>query len=235
MRWTKLSILVGSASAAVALSGCGERTTTVVVTRAAPPATATTATATGRAPTHHAQRTMKSCDANIRAKVGTTSCAFAENVFYEFWKALDAGDDAVIAYSPVTGRRYSLACTTGTTVVCTAGDGAEVRFPMSAVDAYDSSQAEAFRCGHQTTADDSRSGCGDDDEAATGASTRAATATPEQDDSGSEDCDPNYLGACVPNDGADYDCAELSASDFESVGSDPDRLDADGDGIACES
>ena len=25
------------------------------------------------------------CDPNIRAKVGTTTCAFAQNVFYEYW------------------------------------------------------------------------------------------------------------------------------------------------------
>jgi hypothetical protein len=48
-------------------------------------------------------------------------------------------------------------------------------------------------------------------------------------------CDPNYVGACVPNDGADYNCSDISETDFESVGSDPDGLDADNDGVACES
>jgi hypothetical protein len=63
----------------------------------------------------------------------------------------------------------------------------------------------------------------------------AATVQPAPDPQASSDCDPNYVGACVPNDGADYDCGELSASDFQSVGSDPSRLDADSDGVACES
>jgi hypothetical protein len=48
-------------------------------------------------------------------------------------------------------------------------------------------------------------------------------------------CDPNYVGACVPNDGSDYNCSDISETDFESVGSDPDGLDADNDGVACES
>jgi hypothetical protein len=48
-------------------------------------------------------------------------------------------------------------------------------------------------------------------------------------------CDPNYVGACVPNDGSDYNCPDISETDFESVGSDPDGLDADNDGVACES
>lgn len=47
-------------------------------------------------------------------------------------------------------------------------------------------------------------------------------------------CNPNYVGACLPLTG-DVDCGDISAHDFRSVGSDPFRLDGDGDGIACES
>jgi hypothetical protein len=47
-------------------------------------------------------------------------------------------------------------------------------------------------------------------------------------------CSSEYEGACVPN-GRDYDCSEIDGKDFASVGSDPDRLDRDRDGIACES
>ena len=46
--------------------------------------------------------------------------------------------------------------------------------------------------------------------------------------------DPNYEGACVPDDGADYDCADIGA-EVTVVGSDPDGLDRDGDGLGCES
>jgi hypothetical protein len=47
-------------------------------------------------------------------------------------------------------------------------------------------------------------------------------------------CNPSYEGACLPLTG-DVDCGEIAAHDFRSVGSDPFRLDGDGDGIACES
>jgi len=33
----------------------------------------------------------------------------------------------------------------------------------------------------------------------------------------------------------DRDCADFAESDFPTPPGDPDRLDADGDGIACES
>ena len=36
-------------------------------------------------------------------------------------------------------------------------------------------------------------------------------------------------------DQGDVDCADIPERNFKSVGSDPDFLDADGDGIACES
>ncbi len=54
-------------------------------------------------------------------------------------------------------------------------------------------------------------------------------------DATSGNCDPSYEGACVPNDGADYNCADINGTDFQSVGTDPHGLDRDGDGIACES
>jgi hypothetical protein len=52
---------------------------------------------------------------------------------------------------------------------------------------------------------------------------------------GGDGCSPEYSGACVPDDAGDVDCTELADSDFASVGSDPYGLDADGDGVACES
>lgn len=47
-------------------------------------------------------------------------------------------------------------------------------------------------------------------------------------------CNPNYTGVCLPLSG-DVDCGDISARGFRSIGSDPFRLDGDGDGIACES
>jgi micrococcal nuclease len=51
-------------------------------------------------------------------------------------------------------------------------------------------------------------------------------------------CDANYTGACVPPYPPDLDCAELRALGLalpvRVVGSDPHRLDADGDRLGCE-
>lgn len=54
-------------------------------------------------------------------------------------------------------------------------------------------------------------------------------------------CHPNYRGRCLKPNASDYDCAGGSGNGpywvsgpFRRVGSDPYRLDSDGDGIACE-
>jgi endonuclease YncB( thermonuclease family) len=50
-------------------------------------------------------------------------------------------------------------------------------------------------------------------------------------------CDPNYAGACVPPSPPDLDCADIRArglAPVRVVGSDPHRLDGDGDGLGCE-
>jgi micrococcal nuclease len=47
-------------------------------------------------------------------------------------------------------------------------------------------------------------------------------------------CDPNYTGACVPFGPPDVDCSDVRTP-VMVVGSDPHRLDGDGDGYACES
>lgn len=47
-------------------------------------------------------------------------------------------------------------------------------------------------------------------------------------------CDPNYTGACVPPYPPDVDCADVGAR-VRVVGADPHNLDADGNGIGCES
>lgn len=46
-------------------------------------------------------------------------------------------------------------------------------------------------------------------------------------------CDPNYAGACVAPYPPDVDCADVSGS-VRVVGSDPHRLDGNGDGVGCE-
>jgi endonuclease YncB( thermonuclease family) len=50
-------------------------------------------------------------------------------------------------------------------------------------------------------------------------------------------CDPNYAGGCVPPYPPDLDCADIRAlgiAPVRVIGSDPHRLDGDGDGFGCE-
>lgn len=50
-------------------------------------------------------------------------------------------------------------------------------------------------------------------------------------------CDPNYSSGCVPPFPPDLDCADIRAlgiAPVRVVGSDPHRLDGDGDGLGCE-
>ena len=59
------------------------------------------------------------------------------------------------------------------------------------------------------------------------------TATPPP----SGKCDPNYTGGCVPLYPPDVDCADIRAlgiAPVRVIGSDPHRLDGDGDGYGCE-
>ena len=67
---------------------------------------------------------------------------------------------------------------------------------------------------------------------ATGRSGPAATTPPA-----TGKCDPNYTGGCVPPAPPDLDCADIRAlgiAPVRVVGSDPHRLDGDGDGFGCE-
>jgi hypothetical protein len=87
------------------------------------------------------------CDANIAAKAGTTSCVFAENVFYEYWSSQSV--TTLQAYSPTTHEAYDVICTAGAGVVtCTTADGGAVRFSQAAVDAYSQAQADAYAASH---------------------------------------------------------------------------------------
>jgi hypothetical protein len=168
-----MRVRLPAAAAAILVVGCGltacggtQATKTVTVTSAAAPkpmaATRTTPTAGAAKPrvSTRPATVMTACDVNILAKKGTTSCLFAQNVFYEFWQAEQNGDDAVRAYSPVSQRTYDLACVAAATIVCRGTDGSEVRFSRAALDGYDRTQADAFRCAHDLGPGADTSGCG---------------------------------------------------------------------------
>jgi Protein of unknown function (DUF2510)/Domain of unknown function (DUF4352) len=89
-----------------------------------------------------------SCDANISAKAGTTTCPFAQNAFYEYWSSNRSTELSV--YSPATGSTYATHCTgNGDEVVCRTDSDGEVRFSQAAVDAYSQDQADRYAATHQ--------------------------------------------------------------------------------------
>lgn len=47
-------------------------------------------------------------------------------------------------------------------------------------------------------------------------------------------CLREYPDVCVPDDGRDYDCADIDRSDFSVPGEDPMRFDGDADKVGCE-
>jgi hypothetical protein len=51
---------------------------------------------------------------------------------------------------------------------------------------------------------------------------------------GGGNCDPSYPTVCIPPPPPDLDCADVNASGFKVVGSDPHGFDGDNDGIGCE-
>jgi hypothetical protein len=68
----------------------------------------------------------------------------------------------------------------------------------------------------------------------------ARRAQKEAEQAAASQCDPNYAGACLDPNSADYDCEGGSGDgpDYtgrvEVIGDDPYDLDRDGDGVACE-
>jgi hypothetical protein len=220
-------------AAAVALSGCGEapQTETVTVTKTVPATnTATTqtklkprASSPSRQSAAPRRRTvLTACDPNVSVKAATTTCGFAENVFYEYW--LSGESTAIKAFSSAIGTFLAVDCRAGVLVTCRTDAGALVRFPASAVRAYTLENAESYARRHTVS--------GDPD----------ATPVPEASTSGdSGDCDPSYEGACLDPSASDYDCEGGSGDGPEYtgtvrvVGDDHFGLDRDGDGVGCQS
>jgi hypothetical protein len=228
--------LVGSAAAlGLIMSACGEAqpTKTVTVTTST---TATGTTAAANRSARHAsadgarsarRRSSKltACDSNIRVKAATTTCAFAENVFYEYWRWLEYREVSdVEAYSPKLKTYLPVECKDTGPVTCRTHAGALVRFPASAVEAYTVDDAATYAASHTVSKDPNA------------ASDDAAAPSDEHGD-----CDPNYEGACLDPAASDYDCEGGSGDGPEYtgtvtvVGDDHFDLDRDGDGVGCHS
>ena len=82
--------------------------------------------------------TTRSCDPNVSADTGTT-CGLAENTFKAYAAAIKSGgtDQTVQASGPLTGKTYSLTCSSSSgTVNCTGGQTIYITFPYHAAEIY---------------------------------------------------------------------------------------------------
>lgn len=68
------------------------------------------------------------CGSGIHAQAGTTSCSFAINVAQGFFSTTGNTFDA---YSPATGKAYTMNCTPGAVIVCRGGTNAVVYIQVS--------------------------------------------------------------------------------------------------------
>jgi hypothetical protein len=113
--------------------------TSAPATTAAPDSVPPTAPGTAAA--------FKRCDANISASTSTTTCGFAQNVFYEYWN--HNGDGVITVYSPATHTTWQTYCTPDAgQVVCETDDGGVVKFSQSALANYSQDQADAYAASH---------------------------------------------------------------------------------------
>jgi len=95
---------------------------------------------------------LQACDPNITVRTASTTCPFAENVFYAFYTegVSFQAQNAVHAYSAAAAQDYAVACATddAENVTCVAGDGGEVHFNLAAIRAYDDRQAARYAASH---------------------------------------------------------------------------------------
>ena len=98
-------------------------------------------------PRAHEALEFKQCDANIEVRAATTTCEFAQNVFWHYWT--EGQSPSLSVWSPAAGATLSTSCTaTGSKVSCTTADRGLVRFSQAAVDSYSAGQADAYAGSH---------------------------------------------------------------------------------------
>jgi hypothetical protein len=112
------------------------------------------------APSDPNQYRQRNCDTNIVAN-SAASCAFAENVFYEYYKSAQEATNSgsVNVHSPTTGKEYSVFCSLLEGLIACTGEpaatGIYVSFPARAISEYTPAQAAAYAAsrdvGHSAT------------------------------------------------------------------------------------
>ena len=97
----------------------------------------------------------RNCDANVQAKSGTTTCAFALNAFYEYYTTQRPARMDV--WSPAAGRKLSTRRSGADYIVCRTVDGGRVRFALRAINAYTPALAQAYAASPNLGPDQARS------------------------------------------------------------------------------
>jgi hypothetical protein len=232
------AVLVG-----LTATGCGDTTEVVKTGTVERPAAPDASPEPTRPPSRRSRRSAPTqeevtpafihCDPNIQVKEGTTTCGFAQNVFWHYWTSGESGSLQV--WSPATQSTFATTCQNdGEEIVCTTSQDGVVKFPQAAVDLYSQTQADAYAASHDLGPDPYES------LPLAGSSPASPDSAPSPRTDGTRSCDPSYAGECLDPDALDYDCVGGSgngpqyAGPVEVVGADPYELDADGDGFACE-
>ena len=245
MRRSLLIVELAAVLAGLIASGCGdtrEVVKTVTVDRPAPPDSS--AQRAGPASQRQQRRApsppetaaaLIHCDPNIQVNESTTTCGFAENVFWHYWMSGESGSLQV--WSPATQSTVATTCESdGGEIICTTSQDGLVKFSQAAVDLYSETQADAYAASHDLGPDPYESLPLSDSPPSSPDPPSPGPAIEPSDPS----CDPNYDGDCLDPNAFDYDCAGGTgngpeyAGPVEVVGDDPYGLDADGDGFACE-
>lgn len=105
------------------------------------------------APSNPNQFRQRNCDTNIVAN-SATSCAFAENVFYEYYESARAqtSGQSLRAHSPTTQHDYALDCSLRHDLITCTGEplatGIYSSFPNAAIASYTEAQASAYASSH---------------------------------------------------------------------------------------
>jgi hypothetical protein len=173
---------------------------------------------------------VTACDANISIKAATTTCEFGHNAFWMYWHEQSGAPMAV--WSPSAQAHFATTCLGSERIVCRAEDGGQVRFSASAVRLYDADQAARYAASHDVgpRADLASADPALEDELPEGSYEAPEDGSSEPyDDVGS---DPVQMQEDAVG---DLDCGDFAMTDFEPIAGDPHGLDADFDGVACES
>jgi hypothetical protein len=230
-----LSLGLAAVLVGLALSGCGDTTEVVKTVTVERPAAADRTPQPTRPEPRRSQRRAHSpaertpafihCDPNIQVKESTTTCGFAENVFWHYWTSGESGSLEV--WSPATQSTFATTCQSdGEEIVCTTSQDGIVKFPQTAVDRYSQAQADDYAGSHDL-----------------GPNPYVGLPRPESpptDGGGSGGQDCQGYDPCITR-GVDVDCAGGTGNGPRYVdgpiyvdGPDPYGLDSDYDGVACE-